>query len=224
MRDLIPDAWSSAMRAPVSSPSFTHLEDYVRAERNRYPGRIFPAEAEVFAALQRTPLGRVRAVILGQDPYHTLGMAHGLAFSVPPDVKRLPGSLRNIRRELTDDLGSVLPESGSLVAWAANGVLLLNRVLTVRQGEAGSHAGQGWEAFTRGVIETVNASTRPMVFMLWGRSARSVKDVIASQHIVLETSHPSPLSARRGFLGSRPFSEANRLLASRGLETIDWSL
>ncbi|MGA1452100.1 MAG: uracil-DNA glycosylase, partial [Ilumatobacteraceae bacterium] len=175
-------------------------------------------------ALHHTSHGATRAVILGQDPYHGPGQAHGLCFSVRRGVAR-PPSVANIHRELHDDLGVPPPVHGNLERWAAAGVLLLNTTLTVRGGEAGSHRGRGWERFTDRIIEVLSARAEPLVFVLWGSSARAKRPMIdTGRHGLVESAHPSPLSAHRGFLGSRPFSKVNALLADRGADPIDWTL
>jgi uracil-DNA glycosylase len=185
---------------------------------------VFPPASRVFEALRLTPLGSVRAVILGQDPYHQPGQAHGLAFSVLPGVAA-PPSLRNLLQELRDDLGVPWPTHGHLEAWARQGVLLLNSVLTVRQGEPGSHAGRGWERFTDAAIHRLNARHGRIVFVLLGRQARAKGRLVdTSRHAIIHAPHPSPLSAHRGFFGSRVFSRANELLEAAGAGTIDWDL
>ena len=187
---------------------------------------VYPAPENVFCAFRQTPREQVRVVILGQDPYHEPGQAQGLSFSVP-DGMRLPPSLRNIYKEMYADLGvdeqTPLPTSGDLSVWAAQGVLLLNAVLTVRQGEAASHRAQGWEAFTDAVLCELDKDATPKVFLLWGRDARSKRRLLKSPaHLVLESEHPSPLSAWRGFFGSRPFSATNDYLIAHGCAPIDW--
>ncbi len=185
---------------------------------------MYPPHDEVFASLHLTPLASIRAVILGQDPYHGPGQAHGLCFSVKPPTPP-PPSLKNIFRELHTDLGLPIPTSGSLIPWAEQGVLLLNTVLTVRGGEANSHRQQGWENFTDAVIDAVNAKPDRVVFILWGSAAqRKIERLDLDRHATVTSPHPSPLSASRGFFGSRPFSATNRLLAERGLSPIDWQL
>jgi len=198
------------------------LRRFVAEERAR--GRVYPREEQVFAALERTEPDAVRVVILGQDPYHGEGQAHGLAFSVPRGVPR-PPSLVNIHRELAADLGHPIPSHGSLESWADRGVLLLNTVLTVRESEAASHAGRGWEAFTDRVIVALAERVRPIVFVLWGSHAqKKARLVERAPHRVLRGVHPSPLSAHRGFLGSRPFTAVNALLAECGEPPMDWTI
>ncbi|MEN9393567.1 MAG: uracil-DNA glycosylase [Pseudomonadota bacterium] len=186
--------------------------------------QIFPNSEEWFRALELTPLEKVRVVILGQDPYHGPGQAHGLCFSVQPGV-RPPPSLVNIYKELQTDLGISRPHHGFLEHWATQGVLLLNSVLTVEMTKAASHRGKGWEKFTDAVIRLVNAKTDPVVFMLWGNYAQKKADFVDSaRHLVLKAAHPSPLSAHNGFLGCRHFSQCNAFLESKGLPPIDWAL
>ncbi len=184
---------------------------------------VYPVPENVFRALRETPPARVRAVILGQDPYHEPGQAHGLSFSVPAGV-RLPPSLRNIFKERESDLGiPAAGASGDLSAWARRGVLLLNATLTVRRGAAGSHRGHGWERFTDEILRALDARSTPMVFILWGKDARAKRRFLENPaHLVLESEHPSPLSAWRGFFGSRPFSATNAFLTAHGLPPIDW--
>jgi uracil-DNA glycosylase len=184
---------------------------------------VFPADDDVFSALRLTRYADVRVVILGQDPYHGPGQAHGLSFSVRPGVA-VPPSLRNIYKELHDDLGIEHPGHGNLEAWARNGVLLLNSVLTVRAHDAGSHRKQGWETLTDRIIQVVSEKLEPVVFILWGNFARSKAPLIADHHHIIESPHPSPLSASRGFFGTKPFSRANDALAASSREPIDWSL
>ncbi len=214
--------WNPLLRGELSKPYWNELQAFVRAERSRTT--VYPPEPEVFAALHLTPFATTRVLILGQDPYHGAGQAHGLCFSVRPGVE-LPPSLVNIFTELEDDVGGPTPDDGSLEPWARHGVLLLNAVLTVRARQAGSHAGKGWEIFTDEVIRTVSAKRERVVFILWGAYARKKKALIdPSRHVVIESAHPSPLSARNGFFGSRPFSRANAALVAAGREPIEWSL
>ncbi len=214
--------WNPALRGEFSQPYWEKLQQFVESERDRYP--VYPPADQVFAALHLTPLERVKVLILGQDPYHGPGQAHGLCFSVRSGTA-LPPSLRNIFTELRDDLGLEPPSSGDLTPWARQGVLLLNATLTVRAGQAGSHQGQGWETFTDQVIRTVNDKPETVVFVLWGNPARRKASLIdQSRHVVIESPHPSPLSAHRGFFGSKPFSRANQALIAAGREPVDWSL
>ena len=199
------------------------LKDFLVAERDKGK-RIFPKGSEWFHALDATPLEKVRVVILGQDPYHGEGQAHGLCFSVKPGV-RPPPSLINIYKEMKSDLGLETPSHGNLEAWAKQGVLLLNAVLTVEAGRAGSHQGKGWERFTDAVIRLVNDQPRPVVFILWGAYAqRKAAFVDRKRHLVLTSAHPSPLSASNGFFGSKPFSQTNKFLIANGRDPIDWKL
>jgi uracil-DNA glycosylase len=205
-------------------------KDYMQAlrefllRRKRHRAVIYPPGDKIFNALNSTPFDRVRVVILGQDPYHGPGQAHGLCFSVPAGV-RIPPSLSNIFQEIQSDLGIEAPAHGCLQSWAAQGVLLLNAVLTVERGQAGSHQGQGWELFTDRVVQLLNDERRHLVFMLWGSYAQKKGAVIDQRkHLVLKAPHPSPLSAHRGFLGCRHFSRANHYLEQHDLEPIDWSL
>lgn len=225
----IPPAWRDALGAALASTSFSRLSNFVATERARTDTAIYPAEADVFKALELTSLAEVRAVILGQDPYHGEGEAHGLAFSVPVGIN-LPASLRNILHEWHADQGLPMPVGGSLEPWAANGVLLLNTVLTVRRGRADSHRSQGWEVLTSEIVRVVATKREPVAFLLWGRSAWRMEDLIGDRHVVIASTHPSSLSARRRssgsepFFGSRPFSRANAALRERGAPPIDWSL
>lgn len=213
--------WNPVLREEFSKPYWAQLQDYVAAERST--SVVYPPPDLVFAALHLTPLADVKVVILGQDPYHGPRQAHGLCFSVPEGVS-IPPSLRNIFRELHDDLGLEIPRSGDLTKWARRGVLLLNTTLTVRAGVAASHQGQGWETFTDRVIEVVNGAGRPVVFILWGAHARRKRRLIGAMHSVVESAHPSPLSAHNGFFGSRPFSRANAALLAAGREPVNWDL
>jgi uracil-DNA glycosylase len=214
--------WNPVLRAQFAQPYWTDLQSFVAAERQRAP--VYPPHDEVFACLHLTPYADTRVLILGQDPYHGQGQAHGLCFSVRRGVP-VPPSLVNIYAELRDDLGIDTPDHGNLETWARQGVLLLNTTLTVRGGQAASHQGKGWETFTDEVIRSVDAKDHPVVFILWGSHARRKKALIDShRHTVIESAHPSPLSARNGFFGSRPFSRANAALEAAGLAPIDWRL
>ncbi|MFO0849250.1 MAG: uracil-DNA glycosylase [Gemmataceae bacterium] len=216
----LPADWRAALAVEFASPEYAELSRFVAAERAA--GDVFPAEPDVFAALRLTPLTAVRVVILGQDPYPTPGHAHGLAFSVQPGVK-LPGSLRNIYKELQSDLGIPPAKHGHLTRWAEQGVLLLNSVLTVRSGAAASHANKGWERLTDAVLAAVNALPHPVVFVLWGAYAQKKARLIdPDRHVLIASAHPSPLSARNGFFGSRPFSKVNEALTRLGQKPIDW--
>ena len=219
----IPASWRRQVGGEVGKPYFRRLEDFVGKEREAF--EVYPAEAETFQALELTPFRKVGVVLLGQDPYPGPGQAHGLCFSVKPGVA-LPGSLRNIFKELKSDIpGFRVPNNGYLASWARQGVLMLNTVLTVRAGAIGSHRGKGWETFTDAVISKVNAKKDPVVFLLWGRDAQSKAGMIdESRHVVLRAAHPSPLSARHGFFGTRPFSATNRALREAGKPEIDWQI
>ena len=185
---------------------------------------IYPKSDDIFNALHLTPLSKVKVVILGQDPYHEPGQAEGLSFSVPKGEK-LPPSLQNIYKELQDELGCYIPTSGSLRKWAKQGVLLLNTLLTVRAHEAFSHKGRGWEYFTDALIRAVNKEDRPIVYLLWGKAARDKKEMLSNpKHLILESAHPSPLSAHRGFMGNGHFKRANEFLTAHGAEPIDWQI
>jgi uracil-DNA glycosylase len=213
--------WNPVLRAEFTKPYWTTLQAFVRAERVHH--RVYPSPDDVFAALHLTPYADTRVVILGQDPYHGSGQAHGLCFSVRDGVA-LPPSLVNIYKELSDDLGIPAPRHGNLASWARQGVLLLNTTLTVRAGAAASHQGKGWETFTDEVIRAVNAKPHPVVFILWGSHARRKRVLLDSRHVVIESAHPSPLSAHNGFFGSKPFSRTNAALEQAGLPLIDWRL
>lgn len=214
--------WNPVLRAQLDAPYWKDLQAFVDSERAAAP--VFPAPDEVFAALHLTSFADTKVLILGQDPYHGPGQAHGLCFSVRPGVA-LPPSLANIYKELHSDLGITVARHGNLEAWARQGVLLLNTTLTVRAGQAASHQGKGWEIFTDQVLRAVNDKQQRVVFILWGAAARKKKSLIdLSRHVVLESAHPSPLSAHNGFFGSRPFSRANTALAAAGQRPIDWAL
>lgn len=213
--------------APYLEAEFTK-EYYVTLRRQlaeEYRTRtVYPDMYDIFNALHYTPFAEARVVILGQDPYHGRGQAHGLSFSVKPGVVP-PPSLQNIFKELQDDIGCRIPNHGYLEAWARQGVLLLNTALTVRAGSANSHRGIGWEAFTDKVIETLNGKREPVVFLLWGSNAQQKSALITNRHhLLVKSPHPSPYSADRGFFGSRPFSRANQFLRENGLPEIDWQL
>ncbi|MDH4075298.1 MAG: uracil-DNA glycosylase [Acidimicrobiia bacterium] len=214
--------WNPVLRAELAKPYWAELQAFVDAERARH--QVYPPPDEVFAALHLTPYAEVKVLILGQDPYHGPGQAHGLCFSVRPPVAP-PPSLENIFAELHADLGLPVPRHGSLRHWAEQGVLLLNATLTVRAHQAGSHQKKGWETFTDQVIRAVNDKPERVVFILWGSFARQKRALITGpQHSVIESPHPSPLSAHRGFFGSRPFSRANEALMEAGREPVDWAL
>ena len=211
--------WTEPLQPHFQSDQFQGVMTYVAAARKS--STVFPPEEEVFQAYRSTPLAKARVIILGQDPYHGLGQAHGLSFSVKEDIK-LPPSLRNIYKEYETDLEKAPPPTGNLIRWAEQGVFLLNTVLTVEEGQANSHRKQGWEAFTDETIRVLNADSNPKVFILWGKPAEKKESLIADPHQVIKSPHPSPLSARRGFFGSRPFSRANEFLQQQGRPIIDW--
>ena len=216
-------SWLEPLRDEFAQDYMAELKRFLLAEKQRGK-HIFPKGSEWFRALDLTPLGDVRVVILGQDPYHGPGQAHGLCFSVRPDVQT-PPSLVNIFKELKSDLGIAPSRHGFLEHWAKQGVLLLNSVLTVEMGRAASHRDRGWERFTDAIIREVNGKPEPVVFMLWGSYAqKKAAFVDTSRHLVLKAPHPSPLSAHSGFFGCRHFSKANAFLESRGLAPIDWAL
>lgn len=214
------DSWKPFLKSEFSKPYFKELADFLHAE---YGTKIiFPPKAQVFRAFS-TDLNDVKVVILGQDPYHTPGVADGLAFSISAKNNYMPPSLINIYKEIDADLGFHVNKSGNLSAWQKQGVLLLNNVLTVEAHKAGSHRGKGWEEFTEAVIKYLNAERENLVFILWGRDARNKKKLInTSKHLVLESAHPSPLSAYNGFFGSKPFSKCNAYLEEHGKTGIDW--
>jgi len=214
--------WNPILRGEFAKPYWQELQGFVALERSQ--ATVFPPADDVFAALHLTPHADVRVMILGQDPYHGERQAHGLCFSVREGVA-IPPSLANIHKELASDLGVNTPGHGNLEAWARQGVLLLNATLTVRAGEVASHQGKGWETFTDEVIAAVNAKPEHVVFVLWGAYARKKKSLIDTRrHTIIESPHPSPLSAHNGFFGSRPFSRANAALEAHGQTPIDWTL
>lgn len=214
--------WQELLKEECKQPYYLKLMEYVEAEYEA--GIVYPAKQDIFNAFHYTAYEDTKVVILGQDPYHGPHQAHGLSFSVQRGVKA-PPSLKNIFKELQQDLGCSPPDHGYLLPWAEQGVLLLNTVLTVRQSEPNSHKGKGWERLTNRVIELLNDRSQPIVFILWGRQAQEKKALISSpQHCVLEAAHPSPFSANSGFFGSQPFSKANRFLLQTGQEPIDWNL
>ena len=218
----ISNDWLAPLKPEFSKPYYAKLYKKVMEEYNTR--LIFPPADDIFNAFALTPLKNVKVVILGQDPYHGDGQAHGLCFSVKPDVD-IPPSLVNIYQELQDDLGCYIPNNGYLTKWAEQGVLLLNTVLTVRAHQANSHRGIGWEEFTDAAIRILNEQDRPIVFILWGRPAQMKKSMLNNpKHLILEAPHPSPLSAYRGFFGSRPFSQTNAFLEAHGLTGIDWQI
>lgn len=220
----LPDDWKTALAKPLLSPSMDRLREFLRQEYQS--GKtIYPPKADIFKAFHLTPLSQVKVVILGQDPYHGAGQAMGLSFSVPKIIPN-PPSLKNILKELSVDLGVSVSAHGDLTAWAKQGVLLLNSVLTVEKAKPASHQGQGWETFTDGVIDVINNHTENTVFILWGAYAKNKGRYIdLNRHLVLTANHPSPLSANKGgFFGTRPFSRANDYLSKHGKERINWAL
>ena len=219
----ITNDWLEAIGGEFEKPYYLDLRRFLVSEYRT--GRVFPAADDIFNAFHYTPLSKVKALILGQDPYHGERQAIGACFAVPADMKEIPPSLVNIYQELHDDLGCAVPNHGYLKKWADEGVLLLNTVLTVRAHQANSHQGMGWEQFTDAVIEALNAQDRPIVFFLWGRPAQTKRHMLTNpKHLVLEAPHPSPLSAHRGFFGCRHFSRANEFLKENGVPLIDWQL
>lgn len=222
MLSAIDNDWLGAIQGEFHKPYYKQLYQFIKEEYSHYV--VFPPSEDIFNAFHFTPLKDVKVVIIGQDPYHGEGQAHGLCFSVKPDVD-IPPSLVNIYKELKDDLGCYIPNNGYLQKWAKQGVLLLNTVLTVRAHQANSHQGKGWETFTDAVIQAVNTQDRPIVFILWGKPAQSKKSMLTNpKHLILEAPHPSPLSAYRGFFGSKPFSKTNDYLTANGLQPIDWQI
>ena len=214
--------WDEVLKGEFEKEYYLKLREFLKQEY--FTRKIFPDMYDIFNALKYTPYNNVKAVIIGQDPYHGEGQAHGLCFSVREGIEK-PPSLKNIFKELHDDIGFTEPENGTLTKWAEDGVLLLNAVLTVREGQANSHQGKGWEIFTDTVISHLNNREKPMVFILWGRNARNKKTLITNPaHKILEAAHPSPLSAYNGFFGCRHFSKANEFLKANGIEEINWQI
>lgn len=215
-------SWKAVLADEFRKPYFLELAKFVKEERAKGP--VYPPPDQLFSAFNETPFDRVQVVILGQDPYHGPGQAHGLSFSVLPGVP-VPASLKNIYKELEKDLGCRKVGHGHLLSWAERGVLLLNSVLTVRQGQPGSHQGRGWEQLTDSVIQQLSARSRPLVFILWGRQAREKISLIdTGRHPIIQSAHPSPYSAASGFFGSKPFSTANGYLEALDQTPIDWQL
>lgn len=216
-------SWKEALWPEFSKPYFSELRSFLKQEKAS-GATIYPPGKLIFNAFDSTPFDQVKVVILGQDPYHGPGQAHGLSFSVPPD-QRIPPSLKNIYKELQSDLGIVPPTHGHLQDWADQGVLLLNSMLTVQASQPGSHQGKGWEEFTTAAIQTLSDQKSGIVFMLWGKYAQVKGEIIDPQkHLVLSSAHPSPFSAHRGFLGNRHFSRANQYLSEQGRSPINWQL
>lgn len=214
--------WLDALRGEFRKPYYRELFEKVNEEYRKF--QVFPPADDIFNAFHLTPLSKVKVVILGQDPYHNVGQAHGLCFSVKKGVE-IPPSLVNIYKELQDDLGCAIPRHGCLTKWARQGVLMLNTVLTVRAHQANSHRGIGWEEFTDAAIMALNGQDRPIVYILWGSPAQRKASMLHNpKHLILKAPHPSPLSAYRGFFGSRPFSQTNEFLRSHGIEPVDWQI
>ena len=220
---MIQNDWLDFLKPEFAKPYYRQLFQFVQEEYGRVV--VYPPADDIFNAFHFTLLGKVKVLLLGQDPYHNEHQAHGLSFSVPPDQKEIPPSLQNIYKELRDDLGCFIPNNGYLKKWADQGVLLLNTVLTVRAHQANSHQGRGWEQFTDAVIEAVNAQDRPVVYLLWGKPAQSKIPMLTNpKHLILKAPHPSPLSAFRGFFGCKHFSAANEFLEQNGVEPVDWQI
>lgn len=218
----IQNDWLQPLSPEFKKPYYAKLYKTIREEYSTR--QIFPPADEIFTAFELTPLSEVKVVIIGQDPYHGDGQAHGLCFSVKPDIET-PPSLVNIYKELNSDLGCYIPNNGYLTKWAKQGVLLLNTVLTVRAHQANSHRGIGWEEFTDAAIRILNEQDRPIVYLLWGKPAQMKKSMLNNpKHLILEAPHPSPLSAYRGFFGCQHFSKTNQFLKENGLEPIDWQI
>lgn len=218
----IENDWLEPLKPEFQKPYYRKL--FQRVSEEYSTRKVFPAADDIFNAFHLTPLSKVKVVILGQDPYHNNGQAHGLCFSVKKGVD-IPPSLVNIYQELHDDLGCTIPDHGYLTKWAEQGVLMLNTVLTVRAYQANSHRGIGWEEFTDAAILTLNSQDRPIVFILWGAPAQRKEKMLTNpNHLILKAPHPSPLSAYRGFFGSRPFSQTNTFLEEHGMEPVDWQI
>lgn len=222
MKLTLPESWQKVLRDEFDKPYFLKLQEFVDEERKNHT--IFPPEEDVFSAFELTPYEDVNVFLLGQDPYHDVNQAHGLCFSVRPGIKP-PPSLVNMFKELKADLGLKIPNNGYLVPWAKQGMLMINAVLTVRAHAANSHKDKGWEKFTDAVISKVNEKDSPVIFVLWGGYAQKKKKLIdASRHTIIQTAHPSPLSAHNGFFGSKPYSTINAALRANGKPEIDWQL
>ncbi|HDR7250877.1 TPA: uracil-DNA glycosylase [Bacillus pacificus] len=222
MENVLKNDWGPLLVPEFEKEYYRKLAGFLKEEYSTHV--VYPKKEDIFNALEYTSYENTKVVILGQDPYHGPNQAHGLSFSVQPGIKT-PPSLLNMYKELRDEYGYDIPNNGYLVKWAEQGVLLLNTVLTVRQGEANSHKGKGWEHFTDRVIELLNEREKPVIFILWGRHAQAKKKLITNtKHHIIESVHPSPLSARRGFFGSKPYSKVNTILANMGEREIDWEI
>lgn len=223
MKELTTNDWEALIQEESKKPYFQVLKERVNQSYNEQT--IYPKKEEIFTALKETPLESVKVVILGQDPYHEEHQAHGLSFSVLPEIRKIPPSLKNIYKELNRDLGCYIPNNGYLMKWAKQGVLLLNTVLTVKAGEANSHKDFGWETFTDAVIRKLNEQDRPMVYLLWGNYAQSKAHMITNPyHLVLKAPHPSPFSVMKGFWGCGHFGITNQFLTENGMTAIDWQI
>ncbi|MGR3952192.1 MAG: uracil-DNA glycosylase [Chlamydia sp.] len=223
----LPPSWMERLQQELSQEYMINLMGFLEREYQAHPGEIFPSRNEIFSAFIATPFDKVKVVIIGQDPYHGIGQAHGLSFSVQPGV-RLPPSLQNIYKELQSDLGISPPTSGYLMKWAENGVLLLNATLTVRKSEPMSHHKKGWERFTDAVVRTLLREKKELVFLLWGKNAQEkclqFENEIQKEHLILKAPHPSPYSANQGFFGCKHFSKTDAYLIERGIEPVSWAL
>ena len=218
----IDDSWKHALKDEFEAPYFEELSNFLRAEKKEHV--IYPPGQEIFNAFNLTPFNRVKVVILGQDPYHGPGQAHGLCFSVPEGIAK-PPSLINIFKEIESDMGIAAPSNGNLTSWARQGVLLINAILTVRANTPASHQNKGWEKFTDAVIRSLSEKRKDLIFLLWGNFAQAKENLIdSSRHHILKAAHPSPLSASRGFFGCRHFSKTNEILDGLGLRGIDWRI
>ncbi len=222
MREYLHTDWTEILEKEFEKDYYKELESFLVSENKDFT--IYPKKEDVFSALNYTSYNDTKVVIIGQDPYHGENQAHGLCFSVQPTVK-IPPSLRNIYKELNQDLGYAIPDNGYLVNWAKQGVLMINTVLTVRAHNANSHRKKGWEVFTDEIIKSINNKKTPVVFILWGNNAQEkIKLITNENHHIIQSTHPSPLSAHRGFLGSKPFSKTNKFLEDNNLEPIDWNI
>ncbi|WP_066191158.1 MULTISPECIES: uracil-DNA glycosylase [Gracilibacillus] len=221
-KQILQNDWADKLASEFEQDYYIRLREFLKKEYQQFT--VYPNMYDIYNALHYTPFQQVKVVILGQDPYHGPNQAHGLSFSVKPEVD-IPPSLKNIYKELHADIGCAIPNHGYLVEWAKQGVLLLNNVLTVRQGQAHSHQGKGWERFTDQVITTLNQKETPVVYILWGAAAQKKQALIdTSKHFIIKSPHPSPLSAHRGFFGSQPFSRANQILQDNGRQPINWAI